>query len=110
MDIKYSDFLEVCKAFYKLPKHAFLVFDYLSENNDFCGTYTELANNVGIDISNACKACKQLENMGVITILSTGTKSKLFFVHNEWYKNLMKNSDLLPGFKAETYKRKKGKK
>ena len=106
MNIKYNDFLEVCKAFYKLPKHDFLVFGFLSENNDFCGTFTELANNVGIDVSNACKACKQLENIGVITVLSTGTKNKLFFVHNEWHKNLLKNSDLLQGFKAETYKRK----
>lgn len=108
MNIKYSDFLEVCKAFYKLPKHDFLVFDFLSKNNDFCGTFTELANNVGIDISNAHKACKRLENNGVITILSTGTKNKLFFVHSGWYNNLLKNADKLPKYKAETYSRKKG--
>lgn len=107
MNIKYNDFLEVCKAFYKLPKHDFLVFEFLSDQDVFRGTYTELANNVGIDISNACKACKRLENIGVITVLSTGTKSKLFFVHSEWYKNLLKNADRLPTHKTETYSRKK---
>lgn len=102
MNIKYSDFLEVCKAFYKLPKHAFLVFDFLSSQDVFRGTYTELAKNIGIDVSNARKAIYQLFDLGVVYI-----GKKEFFVLDNWYGNLLKNADRLPTHKTETYSRKK---
>lgn len=105
MNIKYSDFLEVCKAFYKLPKHAFLVFDYLSDTDVFYGTYTDIAKEIGVDVSNVCKACKRLADFGVVYI-----GKKEFFVLDNWYENLLKNADKLPKHKTETYKRKNGKK
>lgn len=99
MNIKYNDFLEVCKAFYKLPKHDFLVFDFLSSQDVFRGTYTDLAKNIGIDVSNARKAIYQLFDLGVVYI---GRKE--FFLLNNWYENLLKNADKLPECKPETRK------
>lgn len=101
MNIKYNDFLEVCKAFYKLPKHAFLVFDYLSDTDVFYGTYTDIAKGTGIDISNARKAIYLLFDLGIVYI-----GKKKFFVLDNWYENLLKNADKLPKYKAETYSRK----
>lgn len=102
MNIKYNDFLEVCKAFYKLPKHAFLVFDFLSDTDVFYGTYTDIAKEIGVDVSNVCKACKRLADLGVVYI-----GKKKFFVLDNWHENLLKNADKLPKYKSETYKRKK---
>lgn len=101
MNIKYNDFLEVCKAFYKLPKHDFLVFEFLAERDVFYGTYTDIAKEVGVDVSNARKAIYRLFDLGVVYI-----GKKKFFVLDNWYNNLLKNAEKLPGFKAETYKRK----
>lgn len=105
MNIKYNDFLEVCEAFYKLPKHAFLVFDFLSDTDVFYGTYTDLAKNIGVDVSNTRKAIYLLFDLGVVYI----GKKKLFILDN-WYNNLLKNADRLPTHKTETYNRKKGEK
>lgn len=101
MNIKYSDFLEVCKAFHKIGKHAFLVFDFLSSQDVFRGTYTEIAKNIGIDVSNARKAIYQLFDLGIVYI-----GKKEFFVLDNWYENLLKNADKLPECKAKTRKRK----
>lgn len=103
MNIKYNDFLEVCKAFHKIGKHAFLVFDFLSSQDVFCGTYTELAKNIGIDVSNARKAIYDLFDLGVVYI-----GKKKFFILDNWYNNLLKNADKLPECKPETRKGKGG--
>lgn len=102
MNIKYSEFLEVCKAFYKLPKHDYLVFNFLSDTDIFRGTYTDIAKNIDVDVSNVCKACKRLADLGVIY-----AEKNCFFILDNWYENLLKNADKIPSFKAETYKRKK---
>ena len=87
-DFDYKKTFELCKKFHELGEIEVLVIDSLFDFRVRYITFTDLAKEIGKDVSNVRKAVLNLEKMGIVYIgMAHGTR--FMFIVDDWMNTLL---------------------
>lgn len=69
MNFDYGETYTLMRKFHDLGKNEVSIMDYLFQTDVYEGTYSDLAKETGIDVSNLRKCVNHLESLGIVYIV-----------------------------------------